>query len=163
MLYEVITQIRPTKEEDMTQTLRKTRAKSASADSASNVPAKAKTSAELTVSSPEKKALANLTTIPLMDSKEAAEVAFRKLDRTFHAMMGRAEGGLSPISLWLAWADWVSHLAMSPGKQAEMAWKYARKWQRLAAEVMCQMGGGKEGIPCVEPLKQDRRFSYNFV
>lgn len=92
--------------------------------------------------------------------KRAAEAAFRRLDRSFHAMLGRAEGGISPVSLGLAWADWLAHLAMSPGKQAELMWKSARKAQRLAAEVMCQMKGGRaDGSLCVEPLKQDRRFT----
>lgn len=92
--------------------------------------------------------------------KRAAEAGFRRLDRSFHAMLGRAEGGLSPVSLGLAWADWMAHLAMSPGKQSELMWKSARKAQRLAAEVMCQMKGGKpDGSLCVEPLKQDRRFA----
>ena len=92
--------------------------------------------------------------------KRAAEESFRQLDHYVHALMGKAEGGLSPLALSLAWADWASHLAISPGKQAELAWKSARKAQRLAAEVMCQMGGvANEGTPCVEPLKQDRRFA----
>ncbi|WP_206364091.1 PHA/PHB synthase family protein [Paenirhodobacter ferrireducens] len=92
--------------------------------------------------------------------KRAAEESFRQLDHYVHALMGKAEGGLSPLALSLAWADWAAHLAISPGKQAELAWKSARKAQRLAAEVMCQIGGvGTETAPCIEPLKQDRRFA----
>ncbi len=92
--------------------------------------------------------------------KPSLEDGFRQFDRRFHAMLGRAEGGLSPVSLGLAWADWMAHLAMSPGKQAELIWASQRKAQRLAAEVICQMQGGKaDGSLCVEPLKQDRRFT----
>ena len=30
-------------------------------------------------------------------------------------------GGLSPVSLSLAWADWAWHLGVSPGRQMELA------------------------------------------
>ncbi|WP_083392659.1 PHA/PHB synthase family protein [Rhodobacter xanthinilyticus] len=90
--------------------------------------------------------------------KKAAEEAFISLDRYVHALMGKTGGGLSPISLALAYGDWAAHLAISPGKQAELVWKSARKWQRLAAEMMCQLSGGA-GDGCVQPLKQDRRFA----
>ncbi|MFD1808988.1 poly-beta-hydroxybutyrate polymerase N-terminal domain-containing protein [Gemmobacter lanyuensis] len=71
----------------------------------------------------------------------------------FHARMGRAALGLSPLALGLAWADWAAHLAISPGKQAELAWKFARKWQRLTAAT-----SGGDGAGAIAPLKQDRRF-----
>ncbi|MBD3787276.1 MAG: polyhydroxyalkanoic acid synthase [Sphingomonadales bacterium] len=90
--------------------------------------------------------------------KKAAEAAFQSLDHYVHARLGKMWGGLSPLSLSMAFTDWAAHLAISPGKQAEMGWKVARKWQRLAAEMMCQAMGG-EGAACVEPLKQDRRFA----
>ncbi len=90
--------------------------------------------------------------------KRSAEEAFASLDHYVHAQMAKLEGGISPISLGLAYSDWAAHLAMSPGKQAELVWKSSRKVQRLMAEMMCQMMGG-DGVPCVEPLKQDRRFS----
>ncbi|MGD9917701.1 MAG: PHA/PHB synthase family protein [Paenirhodobacter sp.] len=152
----------------MTQTLRKPRAKAAKAASATVAPSDAPVSpavseAAFAVSVPMPAAPA--TTAQAMavlngpSSKEAAEAAFHSLDRTFHAMMGRAEGGISPISLWLAYADWISHLALSPGKQAELIWKSSRKAQRLVAEMVCQATGGKEDVPCVTPLKQDRRFA----
>jgi polyhydroxyalkanoate synthase len=58
-----------------------------------------------------------------------------------------------------AFADWAVHLAISPGKQTELAVKAARKWARLAQFALgCGMGGG-ECEPCIEPLPQDRRFT----
>ncbi len=90
----------------------------------------------------------------------APEVGFRRFDRMYHALMGKAEGGISPFSLWLAWADWATHLGMSPGKQAELGFHALSRAQRLAAEVICQMKGGRaDGAACVEPLKADRRFA----
>jgi len=90
--------------------------------------------------------------------KKAAEEAFQSLDHYVHARLGKLWGGLSPLSLSMAYADWATHLAISPGKQAEMGWKIARKMQRLSAEMMCQAMGG-DGAECVQPLKQDRRFA----
>ncbi|PTV94829.1 polyhydroxyalkanoate synthase [Rhodobacter aestuarii] len=88
------------------------------------------------------------------------EAGFRRFDRMVHALMGKAEGGLSPVSLWLAWADWASHMAMSPGKQAEVGFNAMARAQKLAAEVQCQLKGGRlDGEACVEPIKSDRRFA----
>ena len=53
------------------------------------------------------------------------------LDRMTHAMIGRATAAISPTALGLAWADWASHLASSPGKQAELVQKAVRN--RVAA------------------------------
>lgn len=43
------------------------------------------------------------------------------LDRRLHAAMAPLTGGLSPVSLSLALADWSWHLAMAPGRQMELA------------------------------------------
>jgi len=157
----------------MTETLRKPRARGRAAAAAVNVaPEATMPAAEAPAKPVEKLNAETAANLPVpaptlvhpvtgdTPEKRAAEAGFRRLDRTFHAMMGRAEGGISPISLGLAWADWAAHLAMSPGKQAELTWKSARKMQRLAAEVMCQaQGGNADGSLCVQPLKQDRRFA----
>jgi len=94
------------------------------------------------------------------EAEAVPEAGFRRFDRMFHAMMGKAEGGLSPVSLWLAWADWAAHLSMSPGKQAELSLHALQRAQRLASEVQCQMSGGHaDGSACVVPLRPDRRFA----
>ena len=51
----------------------------------------------------------------------AAETPTQRLDRLVHASTAPLTGGLSPISLALAWADWAWHLAVSPGRQMELA------------------------------------------
>jgi polyhydroxyalkanoate synthase subunit PhaC len=51
------------------------------------------------------------------------------LDAQVGAAMARAWGGLSPISLTLAYTDWLLHLLSSPGSQA-----------RLAQQAMAQAG-----------------------
>lgn len=49
------------------------------------------------------------------------ERATERLDRLLHAIQARRFGGLSPVSLSLAWADWLWHLALSPGRQMEIS------------------------------------------
>ena len=45
----------------------------------------------------------------------------QRLDRLLHAGAASLTRGLSPVSLSLAWADWAWHLALSPGRQMELA------------------------------------------
>ncbi|MEY3447454.1 MAG: hypothetical protein RIR45_2209, partial [Pseudomonadota bacterium] len=47
----------------------------------------------------------------------AMETPTRKLDRLAHALAAPYTGGLSPVSLALALADWGWHLGVSPGRQ----------------------------------------------
>ena len=58
----------------------------------------------------------NAPGLPLAD-----ELPTRRLDRLLHAATEPLTGGLSPISLGLAWADWAWHLMLSPGRQMELA------------------------------------------
>ncbi|MFC2967887.1 PHA/PHB synthase family protein [Acidimangrovimonas pyrenivorans] len=90
--------------------------------------------------------------------KRAAEASFEQLDRRLHARIGEALGGLSLIDLVGAWADWASHMAIAPGKQAELVWKASRKWQKLNEAAWCQLSGQQTPEPCIAPLPQDRRF-----
>ncbi|MFT3689176.1 PHA/PHB synthase family protein [Paenirhodobacter sp.] len=85
-----------------------------------------------------------------------AEDAFRRFDRYLHALMGRSENGISPLSLGMAWMDWAAHLAFSPGRQAELLWKAAQDGQRLAAWAA---GAATGDDPGPAPAKPDRRFS----
>ncbi|HJV52324.1 MAG TPA: alpha/beta fold hydrolase, partial [Noviherbaspirillum sp.] len=79
------------------------------------------------------------------------------IDRLLHAASGRLTGGLSPVSLALAFTDWAMHLAESPGKWQRLAEKAVRKAARFniyAAHVL----NNSQTEPCIEPLPQDRRF-----
>jgi polyhydroxyalkanoate synthase len=49
------------------------------------------------------------------------ETPTQRLDRLLHAGTASLTGGLSPVSLSLALADWAWHLALSPGRQLELA------------------------------------------
>src|SRR5690606_14293199 len=45
----------------------------------------------------------------------------KDLDAHAQALLARLFGSLSPQSISLAWMDWASHLANSPGKLTELA------------------------------------------
>ena len=80
------------------------------------------------------------------------------LDQATRAAAARLSGGLSPWSIYLAWLDWAAHLAASPGKQAQLAAKAARKLNRLAVYARGLGQAGQAPAPCIEPLPQDGRF-----
>ena len=81
------------------------------------------------------------------------------LDRLVDAAIARFTAGISPISLFAAYSDWALHLALSPGKRAELVRKAARKWTRYA-HYAARCAAGHDGhTPCIAPLAQDRRFA----
>jgi polyhydroxyalkanoate synthase len=49
------------------------------------------------------------------------ETPTQRLDRIWHSSLTPWTGGLSPISIGLAWADWAWRLGASPGRQIELA------------------------------------------
>jgi polyhydroxyalkanoate synthase len=57
------------------------------------------------------------------------------LDPHVHAAWARMNRTLSPESVRLAWLDWAGHLALSPGKQQDLAWL---AWHE-AIELMTSM------------------------
>ena len=93
------------------------------------------------------------------DAKLQVEESFRRLDRRVHARLGAVTGGVSTFAMSMACADWAGHLSISPGKQLELVWKAARKWQRMNATLFRTITGSDGADPCIEPLPHDRRFS----
>ncbi|MCB1476230.1 MAG: polyhydroxyalkanoic acid synthase, partial [Rhodobiaceae bacterium] len=82
----------------------------------------------------------------------------RDLDRTFHALLGEATGGISQIGLAEAWADWLSHLALAPGTQAWALRKGSEKWARFAEMLAACAAGSSDDAACITPLPHDHRF-----
>lgn len=78
------------------------------------------------------------------------------IDRMVNASLGHLTQGISPVSVFAAFADWLSHLAVSPGKQHELRVKAWRKWARLALYAWQAPLGVGESL--IEPLEQDKRF-----
>src|SRR5579864_7694121 len=80
-------------------------------------------------------------------------------DRSLHAAIARATGGLSPAALAQAYWDWFSHLAYAPGKRLQLVDKAARKAVRFANYASRCAVEGSNTAACIEPLPQDQRFA----
>lgn len=79
------------------------------------------------------------------------------LDVPLKTALARLANGISPASVAMAHFDWLSHLAVSPAKQAELAasaWRKWLLWQRFAAQSW-----RGECPPCLEPVPEDKRFA----
>ncbi len=81
------------------------------------------------------------------------------IDKALHATMARFTMGLSPSGLAAAYTDWASHLLGSPGKQTQLVEKAIQKAVRLSCFANKCTTEHSESAPCIEPLKQDKRFA----
>ncbi len=86
------------------------------------------------------------------------ESRFTLLDRALHTGIGTLTGGLSPAALGGAYLDWVAHLALSPGRQLELAGAAMTALiDNAAFALRCAVGAQD---PCADgcALPQDNRF-----
>lgn len=79
------------------------------------------------------------------------------LDLPLKLAIARLANGISPSSLAQAHADWLTHLAVSPSKQAELATSALLKSVRWAGFLARSLQGPCE--ECVCPQAGDKRFS----
>ena len=83
-----------------------------------------------------------------------------QMDALARAVQAAASASISPQSLLLAWTDWASHLASSPGKQSELMSLAAEQASALAGYLReCLLAGTGEARDCIETPVQDRRFA----
>lgn len=90
-------------------------------------------------------------------SAQAPEPQPAALDLPLKSTIARWTHGVSPASIAMAQADWLTHLLVSPSKQAELASSALRKslqWIQFASQVW-----SGRCAPCAEPLPGDKRFS----
>jgi polyhydroxyalkanoate synthase subunit PhaC len=80
------------------------------------------------------------------------------IDRMVNANLARGTGGISPAVLAMAYLDWLMHLGLAPGKQAQLSEKAVRKLVRLGLYAY-KSQQDPDTPPCIEPLPQDRRFA----
>ncbi|WP_095587495.1 PHA/PHB synthase family protein [Actibacterium ureilyticum] len=78
--------------------------------------------------------------------------SFDTMDRTARALMARATSGISPYAAAEAMADWMSHMARAPGKQAALA-------QRARDSLIRLWLAGPDGA-AFEPHPGDHRFDH---
>lgn len=87
----------------------------------------------------------------------AQGTTLENIDRMVNATVGRFTLGLSPVTMGMAYYDWLLHLAGSPGKQLQLVEKAMRKYQRFAQHAAQSMVDPNLP-PCIKPLPQDQRF-----
>jgi polyhydroxyalkanoate synthase len=80
-------------------------------------------------------------------------------DRALHAMFARLTGGISPIALSLAFADWASHLAAAPQRQIEIAESAWRSAGRFFGSTLHWSAPDQRPWSLIKPQPQDRRFA----
>lgn len=84
------------------------------------------------------------------------ETSFSSFDRALRAQLARLTKGISPAALAGAYADWLVHLAMSPGKVTDLLSKAQCQSMRLAMQAA--QGAAGADAQCMDPPPQDRRF-----
>lgn len=83
---------------------------------------------------------------------------FMRWNQQTHAAIVRMTAGVSPASILQAYSDWWIHLALSPGKQAELVLEAQQKAFQFAGYLPRTMMLGRECEQCIEPAEQDGRF-----
>jgi len=79
------------------------------------------------------------------------------LDRLVRASVGRLTRGISPVALTSAYLDWLLHLLLSPGMQAELLQTATKQSARLTVFAQRAMTN-PEAEPCVKASPEDLRF-----
>ena len=90
-------------------------------------------------------------------SPEPARHALASTDRAFRAQLARLTLGISPATLTDTYAHWLSHLAMSPGKQIELVEQGVRNAMRLVVYA-AQAASGRPVPALAMPAPGDHRF-----
>lgn len=80
------------------------------------------------------------------------------LDKGLKAAQARFTGGISPIALAAAYADWALHLSSAPGKQLELLEKAGKKMWRFTTHAARCAQNPNTTETCITPLPQDKRF-----
>jgi polyhydroxyalkanoate synthase len=85
------------------------------------------------------------------------DTAYRALDRAFAAGLAQFTWGVSPRALAGAFLDWAAHLALSPGKQLDLAGQaLSGALDNLDYGLRVMLGA--DGDPAASALPQDTRF-----
>lgn len=87
-----------------------------------------------------------------------SKLSFDNLDRIARAATGRFTMGVSPYAVTSAWLDWASHMARSPGRQAELALSVWRDAARLG-NYFGRRALGQTPEPPFSPAPSDHRFT----
>ncbi|MBE0694026.1 MAG: polyhydroxyalkanoic acid synthase [Aquamicrobium sp.] len=98
------------------------------------------------------------TAIEADDTGPTLFEALAELDRAAAAGIAWFTGGLSPVAVGLAFADWAAHLAIAPGRQARVAIEGWSAGARMARDVLRHVANaGPE--PAARSATVDPRFA----
>jgi len=86
-----------------------------------------------------------------------ADAGLRHYDRMLRATLARMTNGVSPVALARAYVDWAGHMALSPGKQTELAENATRQLWRFWLAAGRGLAG-QRAEPLIEPMANDKRF-----
>ena len=92
------------------------------------------------------------TLLESIDRFQVMRAAAHEADRSLHAALAQANGGISPASAVEAFIDWALHLGLSPGKQLALSQRALRTGVALA---WWMARGGEAPYP---PGPRDPRF-----
>jgi polyhydroxyalkanoate synthase len=82
-----------------------------------------------------------------------------ELDLLAEAWLGRFTGNISPAALTNAYTDWLTHLELSPSKQASLVANARRAcWRWAMYAQLAAQGASMDDAHCIDPLPQDKRF-----
>jgi len=111
---------------------------------------------------PGKNAISSMHTTrpePEVEPTSAHTTMEQALDKGLKATQAKFTGGLSPIALAAAYADWALHLSSAPGKQLELIEKGSKKASRFANYASTCALTPDSATECITPLPQDKRFA----
>ena len=92
--------------------------------------------------------------------KEQEESQSRNKDEDVHAAWSQIWSSISPESPLLAWMDWASHLATSPGKRADLSRLAFEQMEQIHALLNAGLSSEHNaGLASKMPPLTDRRFS----
>jgi polyhydroxyalkanoate synthase subunit PhaC len=91
------------------------------------------------------------------EESHAPESPFQVIDRSVHVAMSLVTAGLAPAALTQAFFDWYVHLAVSPGKRLELAWRALDGAVDTYAYGL-RSAFGLPGDPYARALPHDERF-----
>ncbi len=96
---------------------------------------------------------------PKKTSTTSSTPTTQDFDREFRAQVAQMTAGLAPTAFTNAWADWASHLALSPAKQQELQQHALQRAQDTWAFALRALAG-QNGVAPQEGLDAgaDRRF-----
>lgn len=74
-----------------------------------------------------KELLESRSSVPALDRTMVDDALADRIDQEFKSRLAKVCMGMSPIEIFSAYVDWLSHLAISPGKQLKLVQSLVKK------------------------------------